>query len=51
MGLVLRRLMNVFRRVFGDGSKVEATARKIYIKFARRSIHGRAVGYRMSDLS
>ena len=41
MGLVLRRLMNVFRRVFGDGSKVEATARKIYIKFARRSIHGR----------
>lgn len=40
MGLLLRRIMNGFRRVFGHNTKVEAWARKIYVKYARRNIYG-----------
>ncbi len=41
MGLLLRRIMNAYRKVFGEGSRLESVARKLYIKGARRSMQGR----------
>ena len=41
MGLLLRRIMNVWRKVFGQDSAVERVARKLYTKVAKRSIKGK----------
>lgn len=41
MGLLIRRLMNLYRKVFGRGTWVESKARSIYKVVARRSSEGR----------